>query len=283
MAARQSPSVRARQLARELRELRTARGVTIDQVAAGLRWSAAKVSRIETAYTLVTVPDLQRLLRFYEASDETSDRYVKLARAARERGWWEVYGDTLSEQYAALIGLEADTRALHTYRVAVIHGLLQTAGYARATVASGIPARSPGEIDRLVEIRLRRQTRLRSVDPIELVVILDESVLRRRIAKPEVMSGQLEHLLDVGALENVTILVIPSENGHPMGLSDFNLLKFQEPEYPDIVYIEQMAGSLIIEDESQVFRYSSAFESIRDNALDETGSRELIARIAGEY
>ncbi|MGP4023661.1 helix-turn-helix domain-containing protein [Actinomadura sp. 3N407] len=283
MAGRQSPSVRARQLARELRGLRTRADVTIDQVAAGLNWSMAKVSRIETAYTLITVPDLHRLLEFYGVDKEAAERYIRLARAARERGWWETYSGTLGERYAAFIGLEADAQAMHCYSIAIIHGLLQTPDYARATVSSAIPALPPGEIDRLVEIRLKRQARLRSFDAIELVVVLDEGVLRRRIADVGVMRGQLDHLLDVGTLPNVHIHVIPLERGYPRGLTDFNLLRFREPEYPEIVYIEQMAGSLIVENEGQVFKYSSAFENICGLALNEAESRELISRIAEDF
>src|ERR1700754_2931826 len=106
MPARQSPSVRARQLARELRVLRTNSGLNMDEVADGLGWSTAKVSRLETAYTLITVADLNRLLEFYGVEGETGERYVKLARAARERGWWETYTGTIDDKYAAFIGLE---------------------------------------------------------------------------------------------------------------------------------------------------------------------------------
>jgi transcriptional regulator with XRE-family HTH domain len=283
MAVRQSPSVRARQLARELRGLRTRAGVTIDQVAAEMKWSTAKVSRIETAYTLITVADLHRLLAFYGVEEPAVERYVRLARAARERGWWETYGETLGERYAAFIGLEADAQAMHSYRVAIIHGLLQTADYTRACMMASVPALPPGEVDRQVEIRLKRQARLRSLEAMELFAVLDEGALRRRIADDGVMRNQLEYLLEAGKLSNVRILVVPFDNGYPGGLTDFSVLKFQEPEYPDIVYIEQMGGSLIIEDESQVFRYTSAFEKICGNALDETGSRDLIARIARAY
>lgn len=283
MAGRQSPSVRARQLARELRDLRTSGGLTIDQVADGLGWSSAKVSRIETAYTLITVSDLNRLLDFYGVSGTLAERYVKLVRAAREHGLWETYTGTVNEKYAAFIGLEADAQAMHSYRVGIVHGLLQTREYARATVEAAIPALPPGEVDRLVEIRLKRQSRLRSFDPLELFAILDEGVLRRKIADAEVMRGQLLYFLEAGSLPNVRIQVIPFGNGYPLGLTDFSILRFKEPEYPEIVYIEQMSGSLVVEDDTEVFKYTNAFDSIRANALDETDSRDLITQIAGEY
>ncbi|QKW37838.1 helix-turn-helix domain-containing protein [Actinomadura sp. NAK00032] len=283
MAVQQSPSVRARQLGRELRGLRTRAGVTIDQVAAEMNWSTAKVSRIETAYTLITVADLNRLLAFYGVDEPTAERYKKLARAARQRGWWESYGDTLLKPYAAFIGLEADAKAMYCYNIAIVHGLLQTPDYARATASSVIPALPPGEIDRIVEVRMKRQSRLHSFDPIELVAVLDEGVLRRRIADVAVMRGQLAHLLDVSALPNVQIRVIPLERGYARGLGDFALLKFQEPAYPEVVYIEQMAGSLIVEDEAQVFTYSTAFDRICGLALDVDETLGLISRIAEDF
>jgi transcriptional regulator with XRE-family HTH domain len=283
MAGRQPPSVRARQLARELRDLRTHGGRTIDQVADGLGWSSAKVSRIETAYTLITVADLQRLLEFYGVADAEADRYVKLAKRARERGWWETYIDTLTERYAAYIGLEADAQAKYTHRVAVIEGLLQTEAYARETIKAWPEPTPPKEVERLVQIRLRRQSRLRSIEPLEVVALLDEGLLRRRIAAADVMRGQLRHLLELAILPNVTIRVISLERGSPLVMSDFSVLKFQEPEYPEVVHIEQMSGSLIVEDDSQVFRYTSAFERIREDSLSEADSLQLIERIADEY
>ncbi|MFB4318003.1 helix-turn-helix domain-containing protein [Actinomadura sp. 21ATH] len=282
MAVRRTPSVRARQLARELRELRTNAGLTMDQVADGLGWSSAKVSRLETAYTLITVADLNRLLAFYEISGEVADRFVRLARAARERGWWETYSDKISEKYAAFIGLEADAQKIQTYRVGVIDGLLQTPGYARAIVEAGVPLIPPSEVNRVVEIRMKRQSRLRSLDALDLHMVVDEGVLRRRIAGAEVMREQLEHLLRMADLPNVRIQVVPFADGYPTGAT-FSVLKFQEPQYPEVVYIEQMSGSLIIEDEDEVFKYVNVFRGVCGKALDDADSRALIAQIAAQF
>jgi transcriptional regulator with XRE-family HTH domain len=282
MAARRTPSVRARQLARELREVRTGAGLTMDEVAEGLGWSSAKVSRLETAYTLIAVADLNRLLAFYRISGEVADRLVRLARASRERGWWESYADSLSERYAALIGLEVDAQKIQTYRVGVIDGLLQTPDYARAVEGVAVPAFPPAEVERRIQIRLKRQSRLHSVGALELHMVLDEGVLRRNIADADVMRHQLDHLLRMGDLSNVKLQVVPLSNGYPTGAT-FSILKFQEPQYPEVVHIEQLSGNFFIEDEGEVFRYVNVFDSICGKALNEADSRALITQIAAEF
>ncbi|GAA2414195.1 helix-turn-helix transcriptional regulator [Actinomadura vinacea] len=254
----------------------------MDEVAAELGWSTAKVSRLETAYTLITVNDLNRLLDFYDITGEAAERYVKLAKAARERGWWESHSGILPDKYSAFIGLEADAQKMRTYRVNIMDGLLQTQEYARAISEAAIPPLLPSEVDLVVQVRMQRQSRIRSFEPLELHVVLDEGALRRRIGSADVMRRQLEYLLEVAALPNVRLQVFPFERGYSTSQS-FSVLDFQEPEYPAVIYISQMSGSLIIEDEAKVFEYTHVFEHISSSALDEDGSREMIRKISSEY
>jgi transcriptional regulator with XRE-family HTH domain len=277
------PSVRVRQLARELRRLRIAAGFTGEDVAQEFHWSAAKVSRLETARTSVTIADLRRLLDFYSVSDDLGDRLIDLAATAHERGWWEAYAGSIPQPLLTFIGLEADASVMRSHRIGVVGGLLQTEQYAFATIDSYVPARPPGEIDRLVQVRMKRQERLREGEPLELWTILEEGALRRRVGGAAVMRDQLNHLLDLSSLSNVTIQVLPFEVGaYPGPGMHFNILSFPGSVYPDIVHVEELTGDLFVEDEKRIFSYVLAFEEIRRMALTPEDSLALISQIAEE-
>ncbi|WP_433333391.1 helix-turn-helix domain-containing protein [Spirillospora sp. CA-294931] len=272
------PTVRARQLARELRECRFAAGLTGEQAAAELGWSAAKLSRIETARSGVTVADVKRLLGLFQISETQGDRLVDLARSAQRRGWWESIA-SLPEDYRTYLGLEDEASFLRSFRLGPVNGLLQTEQYARAIIRNVVPRLPPGEIEQAVEVRLKRQARLLGPNPLKIWTVLEESVIRRLIGGPEVAREQLAHLLTVCEMANVTIQILPFTKGaHPSLGFRFNILSFHEDLLPDVVHIEEMTGDIFIENEKRAFRYMLAFEEIQQRALSEQESREFIAQ-----
>lgn len=277
------PSVRARQLARELRRLRTERGLTGEQVSSDLGWSSAKISRLEMARTAITLADLRRLLNRYDAGDSTAERLTELARKARERGWWETYVDSFDENYATFISLEDDATFMHCYHMNVVNGLLQSESYTRAIVTSGGP-KPYGELERRIQVRLRRQERLRDDDALNVWAVLDEATLRRNIGGDEVMHEQLEHLIEVAETPNVTLQILPYEAGAHSSLpGSFVIFGFQQPDDPRIVALETLVGNLIIEDDVQVFRHTLTFDELRNKALSPEESLPFISRIAHDY
>ncbi|WP_067450540.1 helix-turn-helix domain-containing protein [Actinomadura macra] len=280
MAERRVPSVRARQLARELRRLREIEGRTGEEVAAGLGWSSAKISRIETASTLVRSGDLRKLLDLYDVSDSQRERLLAMARNTNERGWWDAYPD-LGSDYAGYIGLEAESQTLRCYSGQSLNGLLQTEDYARDLIGSVVnPA--PGKVERRVDVRLRRQRRLHEPAPVDLHVVLDEASIQRRVGGPGVMKSQLEHLTMLAELPNVVIQVMPFAAGaHPAMTGSFIMLKFPYPG-TDMVYVELLRGSVYVEDEMEVYRYHLAFEELRAGALSPEESLAFIGRLADE-
>ena len=123
----QSPTVRRRRLAQELRQLREAAGLTIDEVAQRLEgMSPAKISRIETARVGVQPRDVMDLLDQYGIEGTHREDLLTLTREARQQGWWHSYSDVLSEGTEMWAGLEAEAESIRTFDVQVIHGLLQT-------------------------------------------------------------------------------------------------------------------------------------------------------------
>jgi transcriptional regulator with XRE-family HTH domain len=288
MPGKRGPSVRARRLALELRRLREASTLTGDQAAARLGWSPSKISRIETGSTAVTAGDLQRLFDLYEVPGQLRERLAELARAAREyeRGWWDAYADTLGEGYSTMIALEADAQSERQYDPLLVPGLLQTEAYAEEIIRSALlfaPLAPPGEVPRRLLVRTTRQRILTRDNPIEYVVVLDEAVLRRHVGSPEVMREQLSHLVEMAGRPNISLQILPFETGpHPAMTGGFTILTFPEAIAPDVVYVESMTSELFMENETEVYRHNLAFNHLRELALQQQESIDLINHIAVE-
>jgi transcriptional regulator with XRE-family HTH domain len=279
-----------RRLAAELRRLRELAGLTGDEAAARLGWSGSKVSRIELNRTEVKSADLIKLLDLYGIAGELRSDLLALAQARRARGWWGSYSDVIQPDYAAYIELESEAETACCWSTQLVHGLLQTGKYARAIFESHDgwrPITAPGTIRRLVEVRLTRQRRVSQDGSLALTVVLDESVLLRRMGSAQVMREQLETLLEASRLPNVRVRVLTLAGAHPIGTGSFILLGF--PSVPgidpgaDIVYIEQLTrNEVYVDEETEAFAYRRAFDQLVADSLDEEQSRELIARVADE-
>jgi transcriptional regulator with XRE-family HTH domain len=285
-----SPSVRERRLARELRLLRAAKPLHGKDVAEHLGWSASKVSRIETGRIGISPEDLELLLTLYGVPDDQATFLRRLAPSARPRGWWDAYADTLSSGYANLIRLEAGSRALRCYGALVPHALLQTPEYVRQVILSTWERPSQAEIDRRMQVCRRRQDVLEATTedgPMQFQAVLDESVLRRAAAAPgqgsgpAVLRGQLEWLATVAGRPNVTIQVLPFDAGlPPVTAGSFSVLESRATGAPDVVYLENKTRVFFIDAEAEVHRYTQAFELLSTMALEPQQSLELIRSIA---
>ncbi|TFV90537.1 helix-turn-helix transcriptional regulator [Blastococcus sp. CT_GayMR16] len=285
-----SPSVRERQLARELRQLRSAQPLHGKDVAAHLGWSASKVSRIETGRIGISPEDLDLLLALYDVPDDQATYLRRLAPSARPRGWWDAYADTLSSGYANLIRLEAGSGALRCYGALVPHALLQTPEYVRQVILSTWERPSQAEIDRRMQVCRRRQDVLEATTgdgPMQFSAVLDESVLRRGAAAPgqgdgaTILRAQLDWFATVAVRPNVTIQVLPFDAGlPPVTAGSFSVLESRATGAPDVVYLENKTRVFFIDAEAEVHRYTQAFELLSSMALDPEQSLELIGDIA---
>jgi len=278
-----SPSVRERRLAHELRLMREVAQLHGKDVAERLGWSPSKVSRIENGRIGISPEDLELLLELYRVPEEHAAFLRRLAPAARPRGWWDAYADTLSSGYANLIRLEAGSRALRCYAALVPHALLQSPEYVREVVLATWERPAPAEIDRRVQICRRRQGVLEPDRPdggLQLSAVLDESVLHRRVqADPAVLRGQLQRLLDVGELPNVTIQVLPFDAGlRPVTAGSFSVLESRATGTEDVVYLENKTRIFFLDAEAEVHSYTRGFELLSEMALDPPRSRARIRR-----
>jgi transcriptional regulator with XRE-family HTH domain len=276
VSSAQSPTVRRRRLALELRRLREAAKLTCEEVAEQLECSASKISRVETGRVSVSPRDVRDMLEIYGVADEQRDGLVQLARESRQKGWWHAYGDTIQPHFATYLGLESAASEIRIYEVNVIPGLLQTEEYARTMLTAGMVNSPRQDIERRVALRMERQRLSREYPP-ELWCVLDEAALRRHVGGREVMRVQLEHLLEMASLRNVSLQVLPFAGGaHPGIGRAFNILSFGEDVDPDVVYLELHESALWVENVEEVDRYHVYFNHLQATALSFEDSAAMV-------
>jgi transcriptional regulator with XRE-family HTH domain len=270
--------VRRRQLGRALRELREQARLTVEAAAPLLEWSSSKLSRIENGQQLVDVHGVKSMLDLYDAGGDRWTELIELTRLARQHGWWRAYG--LDD--SGYVPLEAEATLVRDYTLGYVPGLLQTEDYARALFDTAVIRRSKEKLENEVEVRMFRQRRLTDEDdPLELVAIVDESVLHRPIGGREVMRGQLARLVEAAALDRVTLQVLPLRVGaRPALAAGFILLSFGELGMPDLVYLEHPMGSVQLEKEADVATATMVFDRLRSLALSPADSVALVREVA---
>ena len=275
-----SPTVRRRELGALLRKLRTGKGLTVEQAAEQLMISMSKLSRMETGQGIATARDVRDLCVLYGVIDHAErDRMMKLAAEGRQRAWWQSY----DLGYETYVGLEADALSISAFQSSVIHGLLQTADYARAGHEGAMPLLGPDQIEMQIEAKLTRQRILTKDDPPRLAIILDEAALHRMVGGPQVMAAQLAKILDVSSLPNVRVQVLPYAVGaHPAVESNFTIVGLPEPT-PGVVFVEGLIGSTYLERDDDLTRYQAIFRKLESIALGSKGSLDLISKFLHDY
>ena len=278
----QGTSVGARRLAAELRRLREHAGLTGEEVSQHLGWSGSKLSRIELHRIGVKQSDLRKLLALYDVDNSYRDELLALARESGKQGRL-VRATAGFPQVAGYVSAEAEAESVWNWEPQVVPGLLQTPDYARAALEPWqmmFPG-PPSEIERRVEARLLRQQVLTRDPPLELSVVIDESVLRRRFGSRAVMCEQLERLVEASELPNVQVRIFRLDGDDaPLSAGAFSYMQFphvHDVPFHDIVSVEHLQGSYYLEDEDQTFRYRVAFEYLVRRALDPAESRSLIS------
>jgi transcriptional regulator with XRE-family HTH domain len=280
-----SPTVRRRRLAAELRRLREQSDQTAEAVGKILGWSKAKVSRYELAQSGLKPSDVARLLDVYRVRGEHRRQLLTLAEEATQKGWWEAFSDVLTEEHAAFIGLEAEATSVLQWQINVVPGLLQTERYARDIFLGYqiVNRTAPAIIERRVQTRMIRQQVLIRDKPLDLAVVIDESVLRRQRGDRAVMHEQLQHLAEVSKRPNVTLRILPFAGPKGLALDSFQILKFgraHEAPLHDVVSAESLINYLYVEGETDTYEFALAFEHLAQESLEPEESREFILRTA---
>lgn len=287
MIAPASPTVRRRRLAAELRAIRESKGKSGDVVAAALKWSPSKISRYERARTGLRPREVERLLDYYKVTGSHRELLLALAEDAAQKGWWEDFADSLSEDYQQFIGLEHEATSIAIWHVDVVTGLLQTEAYARHIISSysNVEPIPPGMIGRMVRVRMQRQQVL-DRDGLQMTVVLDESVLKRRMGDDAVMYEQLQRLAREAERPNLTMRILPLNAQHSGFGESFVIFGFgadNDAMLQDVVSTEQLRSGFILEGERETYLHRRAFEMLADTSLDPVASRTLILETAESH
>ena len=251
-------------LGAQLRRLREAQGITLEEAGKVIRGSGSKLSRLETGRVSFKDRDIADLLTFYGVTDEQQRNALRdLARSANARGWWHDYSDVLPSWFEAYVGLEEAATSIRAYEIQFVPGLLQTEDYARAVTLLGHHGAPAEEIEQRVRLRTARQSLLAKPQPVHLWAVLDEAVLRRPAGRPGVMRRQLQHLIEAADRPNVTIQVVPFRAGaHAAAGGAFSILRFAELDLPDVVYLEQLTSALYLDKRETVDHYMAVMERL---------------------
>jgi transcriptional regulator with XRE-family HTH domain len=243
--------------------------------------SQPQLSRVENARGVLTVVQLDKLIKILDVDAQKAEELRILRRDGAVLGWWEErYADVLPDNVELLIGLEAGAAWERTYQDAFVPGLLQTPEYAKAVISSAAPYLRSADIPRLVQLRTARQSRL-VADDFRLTAVINEAALRRWVGGREVMRGQVRHLLEARYMADVEILVLPFEAGeHPAQGQSFILLTFPEPEDPETVFLDYAHSSGFLEKQHEIRQHTSAFGGVASAALDVEQSRQKLEEIA---
>ncbi|MEO3858563.1 helix-turn-helix transcriptional regulator [Acrocarpospora sp. B8E8] len=267
--SRGGPTVLRILLGAQLRRLRRAKGISPDDAGHIIRASHAKISRLELGRVSFKERDVADLLTMYGLTDPDERAVLlTLAREANTPGWWHKYSDLLPSWFEVYVGLEEAAAVIRSYEVQFVHGLLQTPDYARAVIKLGHEDSPDDEIGRRVALRVARQKRLEGPDGVKLWSVIDEAALRRPLGGVEVMRGQIEHLLDATRNPNVTLQIVSFDRGgHAAAGGPFTILRFDERELPDVVYLEQLTSALYLEKPEEVDRYMQVMNTLCVEAM----------------
>jgi transcriptional regulator with XRE-family HTH domain len=272
--------VKRRRLKSELRSARLEANLTQDQVAEAMEWSPSKIIRIEAGSVGVSANDMKALLELYHVADpKRVDELLTLARVARERS--TTYRDA-SPKLTQFIDYEAAAAIIRGFQPLAVPGLLQTEEYARAVIQAVMPKTAKARVEALVKVRMSRQEVLTRPDPVELIAVIDEAVIRRQVGGEGVMRRQVKHLVEMAGRKNVTLEVVPfSVGAHPGMLGPFVIFEFPDAEADDVLYLETSRGELIIRDEpDEIASHQERLDVLRKLSSGPKGSVAFLEGLA---
>ncbi|MCW2929089.1 MAG: Transcriptional regulator [Actinomycetia bacterium] len=271
-------------LGSQLRRFRDNAGITPDRAGYEIRASRSKISRLENGRVKLKSRDMTDLLTLYGVTDEgLRSKFLALVTQSNTPDWWAKYGDILPDWFETYLGFEAAAATIRSFEVQFVHGLFQTEDYARSVARARRTTMDADEIERRVAVRLKRQALLSRPNPPVIWSVMDEAVLRRPVGGPAVMRAQFRHLIEVAEGPHVTVQVVPFASGAHAGESgSFTVLRFEERDLPDVVYIEQLTGAIYLDQRSDVEHYLQVVDELSGEALTPEGTRRFIEQVARE-
>lgn len=278
-----APTVRRMVLGAQLRRLREHAGISRGEAGYLIRGSDSKISRMELGRVGFKARDVVDLLTMYGvANEEERATFLQLVEESNQPGWWHSYTDLIPSWFQDYVGLEESASRIQTYELQFVPGLLQTEEYAVAVASHGRPGVVDPDVQRRVELRMRRQKRLTRPDAPRLWALIDESVLHRPIGGPGVLRRQIDTILELTTQPNVSVQIVPYDRAGHAAEGAFTMLRFAENELPDVVYVEHLAGALYMDKLVEIEMYGRALDRLAVAAETPETSRQLLSKMRSE-
>ncbi|MFI1186881.1 Scr1 family TA system antitoxin-like transcriptional regulator [Streptomyces californicus] len=250
-----------------LRKLRDAAGLTQNEVGTLAHVVGSRIAQLERATGAKPTLELTRILDRELVADEL---LIDL--------WPYVYREAFPNWSQAFIAYSARARVIRQYSSHAVPGLLQTSEYARVLLSMGHSLRDAEHLEERVAARLDRQVRLTGPDRPELWVVLDEAVLRRPVGGAAVMRGQLEKLLRMAEEPNITVQVLPFDQGAHGALAG-SLSVLVMPDGSEIAYTEGAHHGQLTEEPEEVVQFVLTYHHLTAMALPPLMSLDLIRSV----
>ncbi|WP_131742547.1 helix-turn-helix domain-containing protein [Actinomadura roseirufa] len=272
------PTVPRMVLGAQLRRLREADGRSREDAGAAVRRPVEWISTLELGRTRLRPREVADLCAAYGVTDRAARAtLLGLALQANAPGPWSGFQDVIPPWFEPYLELEQSASVIRTYETQAVSELLQTGDYARAALGGRHPKR---DVDRLVRLRLRRQDILYRTRPVRLWAVIDEAALRRVCGGRSVAFAQLEHLIDVCGMANVTLQVLPLDAEPPgVGGGSFALLRPPEDELPDVVCVQRLNGALYPAEPAAVACYWHVMNRLVVRAAPARETPSILGRI----
>jgi transcriptional regulator with XRE-family HTH domain len=265
-------------LGTQLRRLRERAELTRAEAGYSIRGSDSKISRLELGRVSFKERDVADLLTLYGVNDPFErEQFLSLVKQSNKPGWWHRYNDLMPKWFEDFVGLEEAAARIQTYELQFVPGLLQTEAYARAVASHGRPVAVNDDVERLVTLRM-----LVGPNAPRLWAVIDESVLHRPIGGRNTLLAQIDRLLELTTMPHISLQVLPYAMSGYAAEGAFTLLRFAEPELPNIAYVEHLAGALYLEKPDEIEVYSRALDRLAVDAETPDGSRQLLSKIRAE-
>ena len=277
------PTVRRMILGTQLRRLREHAQINRAEAGYSIRGSDSKICRLELGRVRIKKRDVTDLLALYGVTDPAErEPFIALVEQCNQPGWWHRYNDLMPKWFEDFVGLEEAAARIQTYELQFVPGLLQTEGYARAVASHGRPEQANDDVERMVALRLRRQKVLMGPRAPRLWTVIDESVLHRPLGGRNVLRAQIDRLLELTTMPHITLQVVPYDRSGHAAECSFTLLRFTEPELPNIAYVEHLAGALYLEKLDEIEIYSRAMDRLAVDAETPDITRQLLSKVRAE-
>ncbi|MGH3546546.1 MAG: helix-turn-helix domain-containing protein [Pseudonocardiaceae bacterium] len=286
----QRKTIRSRRLGKQIRRLRDDAQLNQEKLVELMNAdqprqrciSASHLSRVESGIARISSEHLDRIATVLEVGTEQAQKLDELRHRADETGWWQEYSDIVAEAIEMLVEIGEDATTARSYDIAFVQGLLQTRAYAEAVIGNGRAFVPPINVDRVAELRMRRQQRLGQDGFQGLTAVITEGVIRTIVGGREVMRDQLRHLIEVSQEHPVTIHILPFCAGALPGSDNFVIFEFPHDLDGDVVYVDSSTAQRIHEERDIVRQCTYTFHAALAQALPARQSQDLIRAVMEE-